>query len=149
MATVKNTFIYYGRPGPVTWHNPAIEQVLVGAKMRGTVQRVGGKAVGLFKARAPRRSGALARSAKLSAPRISGANELGKGISRRWFVEAVSGEGRAYGAAVDFGRRNWSGVAKKDTARNLTKRGTVRKRKPGKTKAAHTWREVIRAMEAS
>ncbi|MFE5290207.1 hypothetical protein ACFRAQ_35090 [Nocardia sp. NPDC056611] len=147
MAEPKNTFEYYGTKSKNGWTNPAIAALLVGPKMRGTVQRVGVKAAGLWQARAPRRSGELASSAVVSI-RVMDASDgpLGS-VSPRWAADV---EAKApYSASVEFGRRNWKGMAAKDTPRNLTKAGTVRKRKPGKTKASHTWREIIRIMEAS
>ncbi|KZM71063.1 hypothetical protein [Nocardia terpenica] len=147
MAAPKNTFEYYGTRSPNGWTNPAIAALLVGPKMRATVQRVGVKAVGLWQARAPRKSGELANSAAISMRLMdSGDGPLGA-ASPRWVADVEAKAG--YSAAVNFGRRNWRGMAARDTPRNLTKRGTVRQRRPGKTKASRTWQEIIRIMGAS
>ncbi|MFI5777027.1 hypothetical protein [Nocardia sp. NPDC051570] len=147
MAAPKNTFEFYGTRSANGWNNPAIAALLVGPKIRNTVQRIGVKAVGLWQARAPRKSGELANSAAISMRLLDASDGPLGAVSPRWAADVEAKAG--YSAAVNFGRRNWRGKAVRDTPRNLTTRGTIRRRRPGKTRASRTWQEIIRIMAAS
>ncbi|WP_280404957.1 hypothetical protein [Nocardia brasiliensis] len=98
-------FEYAGHPvGDDGWFNPGIAEIMVGQKMRNTVRKIGYIAQALYGARAPRRTGAMAQTLRVT-------TQLGSGNfgaePDRWVavVEAVM----PYSAAVEFGKVNNAG----------------------------------------
>lgn len=125
-----SSFEYAGKQTGDGWVNPAVAEILLSARMRSVMYKLGTTAAQLYAGRARKRTGRLANSVEVSTER-AGANFGSK--PDRWtsVVEAKA----PYSAAVEFGKVN--------TAREHPRPQTKRRIKPGtfpaRTGGSHTF----------
>lgn len=120
--------------------NPALSRILVSDNMRRIVRQSGEQAKARYVAIVAKRSGALARSARVR-------TIIGGYKNDRWIATLTVGQGLGYGASHEFGhkqaRNAVTGRFEKSTGKR--RRGVRSK----KAQAAKDLKQVLRSLRAS